>query len=117
MLILPVPDFLSPPQAMKNANTAKVKWVLTILKYYTSPRRSVVIFYSPHMQPLKVIEGSKFMEESTTQTLRETQRRKDNTDPCRQGVALQHDDLLIDPWVFRVYSSSKNSLEVFRVPS
>lgn len=43
----------------------KVKKVLTILKYYTGPRHSVVIFCSQHMQPLKVTEGSKFMEEST----------------------------------------------------
>lgn len=43
----------------------KVTKVLTILKYYTGPRHSVVIFYSQHMEPLKVTEGSKFMEEST----------------------------------------------------
>lgn len=38
--------------------------------------------------------------------------------PAGSGTAARRlGVLLIDPWVFRVYSSSKNSLEVFRVPS
>lgn len=51
---------------MKNENATKLNGVLTILKHYTGPRHVAVIFYFPHMQTLKVIEGSKFKEESTT---------------------------------------------------
>lgn len=50
---------------MKNENVNKLNGVLTILKYYTSPRHVAVIFYFPHMETLKVTEGSKFKEGST----------------------------------------------------
>lgn len=51
---------------MENETATKLNAVFTILKYYTGPRHAQVFFYFPHMETLKVIEGSKFKKESTT---------------------------------------------------
>lgn len=67
MLIPAGTESLSPRQTMRNENATTLRFVLTIFKYYTVPRRRIAIIYFLHMQPLKVTAGSKVKEESTFQ--------------------------------------------------